>query len=304
MKDNNTDNVIAVNTLWAAEDLRYFKGSPELFLYSVHDHYINFTVKNHDRLLMIADPQVIPGPSTIAVDERTFNLLVKTANSYKNGFLEDDQVILEFDQVIIIISRRSGNYKSFASVCFTKIYFDVIKLTAGYYRSYIEKRVNEFQVSPAMVLLDLPGGEAYFREAIARYYPKLIKALLENNDRAFISAASELVGLGRGFSPSGDDLIYSSLLAHNCFSRDLDIINLIKNNLGLLLKQTNAMGRHMIVSGTMGLAGENVRGYIYSFEEGPATDDLIEKVLLIGSTSGLEIAIGIIYYVNILSELY
>ena len=303
MKNDHGRKIITVDALWTADDLELFRGKPEVCFFSAHDHYINFNVKNHNRLLMIADSQAMPGPSTIAINEKAFNRISELSSGYIKGFLENEQVVLEYNQIIVIINRRSGIKKSFAPACPGKININNHRLTAGYYRAHIEKRVNEFQASPALVLLDLPGGETYFRKAVSKCYPAIIEALLKNNAGAFIESAAELAGLGRGFSPSGDDLIYSSLLAHNYYKNDLAMMNQIRNNIGILIKQTNVMGSHMLALGTMGLAGENILDYITSFEKGFVKKDLIERVLSVGSTTGLDIAIGIIYYINLLFKL-
>ena len=290
--------VTFLNALWAAEDLHLFGGQKTAGLYSSHRHYINFRVKTSSRLLVLVRQGAESGPAALGLKAEDFQLILNNLAVFKTGLFEKDRLILEFSPFQAVVYHSLGKTICFAPPVFKKAEAGLLQQRTAKYLNYLIKNQGLLSASPALVLFNLPGADAYFRKSVAKHYPQLVAALLEYNSRAFLKAAAGLIGLGRGFSPSGDDLIAGALLAAHYFNPKKQLFAQIKAGLNPLLERTNCMGAHMILNGALGLAAGPIKNFLLSFTEAGFSIEPLQRLLALGSSTGLETALAVIFYLQ------
>ena len=126
----------------------------------------------------------------------------------------------------------------------------------------------------------------------------MLCALRENNEEALLESTGRLVGLGGGLTPSGDDLICGALYAlHYCectrgAARLLAAAALkAKNN-------TNVISRRYLDSAARGEYFGLVADLINAMCGGGNTEAALDALLTVGSSSGGDIATGILLAYN------
>ncbi len=113
----------------------------------------------------------------------------------------------------------------------------------------------------------------------------------------------EVLGLGIGLTPSGDDFISGYILLRTCFNeknkRFLEHAELYR-------KSTNEISFQMICNSCMGMARESELELIKAYSEGDwnSIKKHFFKVLDYGSTSGTDTILGILYAIKTMSIKY
>ena len=280
---------------WYAADLDSCSTRSRITRLSLHDHVINFRVDSWPRLLIVADSQLERGPSTVGCPDHVFNKIAGIAREMNSGWCEP---------FIITLSGAAGeaclNWRTAEACCFAvpKIsVFDRVALlkTVEAYLAMLRKIT---QPSAAAVLLGSPGGEDYFRQEISNNLPDLLNALIAASEQDFIKACRNLIGMGKGFSPTGDDLVHGALVAYHGFMNDMRFIVKINGPFHGLFGQTNFMGQHMLEMGWQGFASEAVVAFMLALNDGAVNKLALSRVLNVGSGSGFEMASAILLYIK------
>lgn len=284
----------AIKADWFADDLRLYRDQYSLNLLSVHKHVINFQVDRWPHLLMIADPALERGPATVGLARRDFILLSGKVNEIGSRWFGPSTIELISNGKILSVHWREGSAVSFAPIRLTGFDLQLLKSTATAYRDMLAKYATP---SASAVLLGFQGGDEYFRHEISGTFPHLIDSLIAAREQDFIVSCRKLTGMGRGFSPTGDDLIYSALIAFNYFSYKQDFAEKIPACLFEVADLTNVMGRHMLEIGLRGLAPEALQALIMSITANNPDHLILNRVLKIGSYTGYDLAAALLYYI-------
>jgi len=284
----------AIKADWFADDLRQYSDQYSLNVLSVHKHVINFQVDRWPHLLMVAGSALERGPATVGLNQMDFMLLSAAAHEISGGTFEPFKIELAGNDKISTVQWSKDGAVSFAPIRFTGLDLRLLKETAKTYRHMLA----EFAVPSASAVLNgLPGGEEYFRNQIAVYYPELVDSLLEAREEDFSASCQKIIGMGRGFSPTGDDLIHGSLVAYHYFSYENSLMEKIAEDLSETAELTNLMGKHMLELGRRGLTTEAIRTFIISIAKNMPEYMAIKRVLDIGSSTGYDLATAILYYI-------
>jgi hypothetical protein len=210
---------IVIKAIWAASDLDDHTSPAEVKLLSVHDNVVNLQVDGWKHLLFVAGPNLEAGPATVNLSGPDFaffkDCIAKSKGGrYQCGALSvnglTDKKSLNKN---LELNWRKSIRKSFATLFTGEPDWLNVKKALQDYRCLLAE--VKF-VGAAGALLGLPGGEDYFRDHIIEYFPPLVEALLQNNRHKFALCAKNLVGLGRGLTPTGDDLLHGLLIAYYC----------------------------------------------------------------------------------------
>ncbi|MDZ4132957.1 MAG: DUF2877 domain-containing protein [Dethiobacteria bacterium] len=280
---------------WYAADLDSCSTRSKISRLSIHNHVINFRVDAWPHLLIVADSQLERGPATIGCSDYKFSKITGIAREMDSGWFEPFKI-----QLSGAAGEASLNWRA-AEPC----YFSPPKISV-FNRVTLLKTVEAYLAllrmmthhSAAAVLLGLPGGEDYFRQEISNNLPDLLNALVTDSEKDFIKACRNLIGMGKGFSPTGDDLIHGALVAYHSFMNDNNFIVKISGSFHELFTQTNFIGQHMLEMGWKGKASEAMTAFMLTLNDGAVDKSALSRVLKIGSGSGFEMAIAILLYVK------
>ncbi len=293
------DNLILTDADWFAADLDRYCETYNLKLYSIHDLVINFQVDTWPHLLMVAGPALEQGPAAVGLGQRDFELFKATVEKMNNGWFEPSEINIASNDRNVSVNWHAGNCADFTPPRLSGYNLAEIKAAAKVYRELL-KTVAE--PSASAVLLDLPGGEDYFRHEISCNYPLLVDSLLAGKDEKFVTSCRAITGMGRGFSPTGDDLIHGALIAFNYFSYDHNFAEKITGGLAETAALTNAMGGHMLDTGIRGLTPVNVQAFITSIAANKPDYLTLDRLLKIGSNTGYDLAAALLCYIFRMTE--
>ncbi|MBW6462558.1 MAG: DUF2877 domain-containing protein [Firmicutes bacterium] len=209
---------------------------------------------------------------------------------FQNNYLK----ICSEDETVSINWRKSEN-RSFSPIMFNNPERVLINKSLSFYKNIL---AEIHLPTAAAVLLGLPGGESYFRHEIADNFPLLADALLHQDKQAFIEYSHKIAGMGRGLTPTGDDLLHGALIASHYFADNLNFIESVKKDFLTTSLKTNIFGRHMIEIGLKGLTPEIFKNFLISIALGQPDRAIYKSISLIGSSSGLDVIIAMIYISN------
>lgn len=284
-----------IRAVWHADDLKRYKNEYNFQVLSFHDHAINLRVTPWKHLLIIADPFLEQGPSMICLSNTDFELLKQYRSGVIRGSFNQDYLELRTENQVIELQWRESKPVYFASRSYDNIDFSVLKSAVFFYKNILSK---EHLQSPAAVLFNFPGGDSLIRQEINKYFPLLVEALLQNRGQDFLYLCRKFIGLGHGLTPAGDDLIHGALVACHSFNYSETFKEYPGTELSRLAAKTNYFGQHMLEMGILGLTPRAVNIFIDSIADGRPSVDVLSRVTAIGSSSGYEIAMAILYFAD------
>ncbi len=278
---------------WYAADLERYKNEYKVNLLSIHGEIINFQVENWPHLLMVAKSEFERGPCTIGLDLRPFAELQETVERATEISFNNHVLTLSCGSSSYSINWRGGERLSFAPLKIGILDYAQVSTTV---ENYCRALKDIEPGTASAVLLGMPGGADYFRTEIDAYYPKIITALLLGNEQEFVNACRNLIGMGHGSSPSGDDLICGALLAYHHFIADQLFIDNIADQLRAEAGKTSQIGRHMIEIGLSGFTPDVFKALLISITIGSIQPSLLGRAFIIGSSTGIDILIALLVF--------
>ena len=125
-------------------------------------------------------------------------------------------------------------------------------------------------------------------------------ALCENNEEGLLESVGKLIGLGGGLTPSGDDLICGALYALHYCERTRGAARLLADAALKAKNNTNVISRRYLESAARGEYFGLVADLINALCGNGDTEATLDALLTVGSSSGGDIAAGILLaYTNI-----
>ena len=145
--------------------------------------------------------------------------------------------------------------------------------------------------SAAAILLGLDGGEPYFREKFITNFPQFVAALIEGNEADLIHYSQNIL-LGRGSTPTGDDLVCGELAGryHALWNGQT---NWRRPALAVNRSTvTTALSVHSLELGARGLAVAPVRNHLLSLFSEKWDRESLSRLLMMGSSTGYDLAVS------------
>lgn len=244
---------------------------------------------------MIAGPELEKGPCTVGLNNSEFIKLKKAVALTGCGWFDPFSIALSFSEGRYLINWREGKKYCFAPVRINDLDYARLAENAGSCRRILQD-INIPTASA--VLLGLPGGDDYFRDKILSSFPPLVEALLTGLEQEFVASCRKIIGMGRGSTPTGDDLVHGALVAYHCFNYDLLFLDKIFAGFNKAAAKTNPMGRHMLETGRMGLTPEVFQKFILALACSRAEPASLQRMQNIGSSTGYDLMIGLLYFVS------
>jgi len=128
----------------------------------------------------------------------------------------------------------------------------------------------------------------------------LVSAVKSGDLELVRQSAKNLVGLGPGLSPSGDDLLAGFMVGLrwtvNSFNGDVNCVDEINRTIAHVAEGTTMLGKQLLIRAAAGEVNEAVEGLLKAILAGQIEEvrTATEKVLAIGETSGVDSIVGIL----------
>ncbi len=287
--------MIKPGSTWYAADLERYSSEYRVKLLSAHKEILNFRVESWPHLLMVSEDGFEKGPCTIGLKPEFFNEFHERARSATRIWFNNQALRLFVGNKDYSINWREGERLSFAPYKIDNFKHRNVCTTVEHYCQALEGiNLN----TPSAVLLGMNGGSEYFREKIKYYYPKVINALLLRNEHQLINSCRNIIGMGSGSSPSGDDLICGALLSFHYFTADHMFIDNITAKLKAETGKTNLIGGHMIEIGLSGLAPYIFQALLVSISKGRFEPDLLNRTFKVGASTGSDLLIALVKFIK------
>jgi hypothetical protein len=291
---------IRCNAQWADDSLKkgYDHAAP-FRLVSIHKHVANIAVEGWPHLLMFVDSTLPRGPASVGLSTDDFSQFLSFTQGYPEGRYSPGQARLIGQKQEFVIDWSHAALYSFRPPRFTPADGNKIAAASSLYRKWLLELGAK--ASASSVLFDIEGEDDYFRREIQTYFPALVQALLSGNTRDFIACSANLIGLGRGSTPTGDDMLYGAMMGWQ-YLRSAQGMPLGRPALTEdVLSKTTFLGRHMLEMGRLGLAPEPVQAFLLSVCTGRPDYAILQEVCQMGATTGVDICIGALFSINSLA---
>lgn len=282
----------AMNSIWYAGDLDYFESGSEFRILSVHKDVINLVSDKHSRLLIVTVEGPVKGPSTIGLAEKDFLHLVSLISETDCFRLEKDMLNISGNSNTISVNMYFGEKISFNVADYVKTETAISCESYLFYNAILERWPSP---SASAVLLDLTGGEDYFRNEFSVNYPHLVQSILKPDEEEFLNRCRKIIGMGRGLTPTGDDLIHGTLVTLRYFRPSIKFENRTIEELLNLCNNTTLHGRHMIDLALHGLTLQPVIELLKVIEAVHEPGYNLHRLLDVGSSTGYDLAVAVLY---------
>jgi hypothetical protein len=160
-------------------------------------------------------------------------------------------------------------------------------------------------------ILDLFGETTSEDNIFSKKARMILKKLLSDNlnKKTVLEETSKLVGLGPGLTPSGDDLL-CGVLATLFLLRLPDEANYASQSISNHIlkvgqKQTNSISNSFLKHYSCGMIDETFDNLMIALENNsePQLDEAVEKICSFGHSSGTDLAIGVLFAINLKEKL-
>jgi hypothetical protein len=148
------------------------------------------------------------------------------------------------------------------------------------------------------VLTDAGGLSNLCRKALTHIL-KLVSCIEKLDERGLDKSVKNLVGLGPGLTPSGDDFLCGFLASLNWVLRSYGVERRLETVEGSVLEhagRTNLLSRQLLEHAVRGEVGERAENFLSALlgDEGGDLKDLTFRVSETGETSGADMLLGLI----------
>ncbi len=258
-------------------------------VHSVFTHAVNIQSEVNGEIFTLATKAMDNAPNTLIIDLDTLGNL--HIHQHDRVSVQHDQLLIE-DKVQIAMqtaSRWQCQLPIFptdqtclkTNVGTVKQFIDLHGKSGGMKRS--NSPISEFEAETSRLLQQ--------RTSLLR------GELMNQRFDHFQSYAIDLVGLGPGLTPSGDDFLVGLFAVIHLENSPCYIYKQLCENVITMMKPlTNAISYTTLKKAANGQVRESICSLNYAILYGTEADSIqaLRKVLAIGSSSGTDIALGLI----------
>lgn len=261
----------------------------------MHDHVVNLSAASWKNLLIIGDSVPAKGPASIGLSERDFISFKKILAAGAKGEFSKRNIIFKTNGESLSIRWREGAPLSFAPERLRCIDRGIVlNAVSGYMKMLADEEIP----CEAAVLAGQGDADNLFRKKMRESFPPLVDSLARGDEKNFLINCRNLVGMGRGLTPDGDDLIHGTIVAFHYFSDNRDFIKHIEKEFLQIALSTNLMGQHMLLMALEGLTLQPVKNLLLSISRGKPEQEIMKAVTSIGSSTGYNIVLATILFIK------
>jgi hypothetical protein len=259
------------------------------FIHSLFDRTINIQCLEDGELYTIANSEMDNGPNTLVIDITSFNGLNLTVSDYvyvENKILHvGEKLAVTVDHV----KKWEGVLPNYPNN------EELLKKNLEKMKLYLETHGKCGGMKP----IENSGNifEAELTKLLSERSQRLMDEFLNNRMSHALKCAVGLIGLGPGLTPSGDDFLVGFITAINLKNSPGYSYKVFGQHVVNLAKPlTNEISYMALKKASIGRVRESIICLVDSLIK-PNEQDLIqalEQVLNIGSSSGTDIAYGLV----------
>lgn len=267
-------------------------------VYSVYDKVINVISPNEEQLFTLALEEVVQSPQMM----KTLNkdLFQQTKDIIKPG-----TPILRYGKKAIIIENFIWDYSN-AKIWDGNITTKKNQLSK-FDINYIEKIWNFVQnrgldsgllsawYEYSYKIPLIKNNMNIFTKLFLNKIEKIDVAIKSNKDEDFLNAIYEFVGLGIGLTPSGDDFILGCLTVWKYLESNLYDLCIDNRFIDRLKGRSTTVSYFMLENCMKGFVNEALLKLLKCKGQYDNIEILLDDMLKIGSTSGTDMLIGVIF---------
>lgn len=259
------------------------------FVHSAFDKTVNIQCLDGGELYTIACSKLDNGPHTLVVDVNGFNEMAIAVHDVV--YVEEKVLYVGHEMAITIdhVEKWESVLPNFPAdleilkmnVRKMKQYIDIHGKDGGMKKSSLAK--NSFEDEMSKMLTERSG--------------KLRDELLHNRMSDALQHAVGLIGLGPGLTPSGDDFLVGLLTISNMRNTPCSLPTYFFEEIAHAAKiATNEISYMMVKKAAVGKVRESIICLLHSLLDGTQEELILslDKVVSIGSSSGTDIALGLI----------
>ncbi|WP_103106659.1 DUF2877 domain-containing protein [Brevibacillus reuszeri] len=258
-------------------------------VHSIFERTINLQCDQNNELYTIACDQLDNGPNTLVLDVKRFH---ETGLEVGDRVLSQGQT-LQIGNKIEIAATQAKEWECTLPPYPSNI--ETLKVDIAFMKEYIaahgkcggmkrnSRPSTPFEAEMSNMLLQRSG---LLREALAA-----------GKSEVAVQHALGLVGLGPGLTPSGDDFLVGLFSIANMQGTPYYLSCHFLEEIALKAKQlTNEISYMMVKKAASGQVRESVVSLLQALSKGTVEELLgaLEKVLAIGSSSGTDMALGLV----------
>lgn len=260
------------------------------FVHSTFNRTVNIHCYDDGELYTIGCNQIDNAPNTLIIDLQNFEGMKVDVNdqvySANNIITIDNKMSIKLDNA----KCWEGRLPAYPANT------DILKKNMNKMKQYIEAHGKRGGINSKLV--DKNPFEHELSRMIHERTDLLLTALLNKHMKEAVQHAVSLLGLGPGLTPSGDDFLVglftvfhlekSPYFSYKWFCREVEkVAKTATNDISYMALKKASIGkvRETIISLTDALLYGNEKELIFS----------LKQVLNIGSSSGTDIALGILF---------
>jgi hypothetical protein len=259
------------------------------YVHSIFNRTVNIQSLENGELYTVACPEIDNGPNTLVIQIDYFS----TLNLSINDHVYVDKNILHISNKLVMAVDKATLWKSILpeypqnveclnrNLTKMRDYIDNHGIGGGMKKSNHSTTAYEIELSRMLE----EGSRA------------LLTELFNNRMSESIEKASKLIGLGPGLTPSGDDFLVGLFTVLNIQKSPRHSLKDFGKEVVKLAKPlTNDISYMAMQKASIGKVRESIISLINSIFYGTEEDLILSlnKVLKIGSSSGTDIALGIL----------
>jgi hypothetical protein len=263
--------------------INIFKNNRVLKVHSTYKNTINFSFEN--KIFSIHHREVPLNPMSIILDldQKDFDNLVSNIES------------LEIKDNKFLINKKIVSFKSEAEYsCDLGSLVQSLKIT--------QDQIQEFYRKLFDFLITLSRQSDYFsaifENEIKNYYnTKIIELIKDRQIKNIAAKIADLIGLGKGLTPAGDDIICGVLASFDFIGSNLNLnkVRIIKDmirNKILIHNSTNDLSREFIKYALDGHHSIMISRLYQALVKNQEIDTILEKISNQGFSSGIDFLTG------------
>ncbi|MFJ7373644.1 DUF2877 domain-containing protein [Lysinibacillus capsici] len=262
-----------------------FKGT----VHSVFKHALNIRSDGNDEIFTLATKAMDRAPNTLVIDLDTLDHL--GIQQHDRVSVRHNQLLIEEKLIIAIptASRWQCQLPIYPANC-TRLKMNMIRVKqfidlhgkgGGIKRN--DSPVSEFEAETSRLL----------QQRTTLLYEEILNQRLDR----FQAYAADLVGLGPGLTPSGDDFLVGLFAIIHLQNSPCSMYKpLCESVIKVIQPLTNEISFTTLKKAAYGQVRESICSFIHAILYGTEVESIeaLRKVLAIGSSSGTDIALGLI----------
>lgn len=279
--------------------------NPAVRVIGIFDKAVNLMVENFG-LMSIIDSSLGRIPFGISLNSEDMRKIHQIVNLNKNFRLSNDFLLYSGSNLVVFNFRNTRRTVSHKKINLSVTQPEQIQGNLDHLRGYLEGLSSEngfLGFCPYLERLLANSDycpyffDPFLSHAWAKIY-ELCSAYINDKKENALDAASALIGLGQGLTPSGDDFLmgFLSALIRVCYpGQNPEMLKYLQNYLPEQIKdRTSAVSEAYLLAMLDGKLSERLENFLQTFctAEKHDVERTAEILRNTGCTSGVEILIG------------